>query len=207
MPVRKRLTELWNYERYSAPSKEGGRYITSKNDGLQNKPSATSKTHSSPQRGSSLTPTLGPRTGRSRSRGWTSLKMENSAPTANRPRVRTGRRGKCATCERAKTRTTKFAGSSRAVPRVETGRRLYYGRYEVPKEGATFQQTNVNPQTFFHNSSARRRAKTGSSSNARRTDLGLPRRRDREYGNYLVITITKEPIASTASCIAISRSR
>ena len=34
--VQKRLTELWNYERYSAPSKEGDRYIYFKNDGLQN---------------------------------------------------------------------------------------------------------------------------------------------------------------------------
>ena len=33
---RKRLTELWNYERYSAPSKIGNYYIYSKNDGLQN---------------------------------------------------------------------------------------------------------------------------------------------------------------------------
>jgi prolyl oligopeptidase len=35
-PIRKRLTELWNYERYSAPFKAGGRYFFSKNDGLQN---------------------------------------------------------------------------------------------------------------------------------------------------------------------------
>jgi prolyl oligopeptidase len=34
--IRKRLTELWNYPRYSAPHKEGGRYFFSKNDGLQN---------------------------------------------------------------------------------------------------------------------------------------------------------------------------
>ena len=33
--LRKRLTELWNYERYSAPSKIGDKYIFSKNDGLQ----------------------------------------------------------------------------------------------------------------------------------------------------------------------------
>jgi len=36
--ILKRLTELWNYERYSAPSKIGGRYFYSKNDGLQNQP-------------------------------------------------------------------------------------------------------------------------------------------------------------------------
>jgi prolyl oligopeptidase len=34
--IQKRLTELWNYERYSAPSKFGGRYFYRKNDGLQN---------------------------------------------------------------------------------------------------------------------------------------------------------------------------
>jgi prolyl oligopeptidase len=34
--IRKRLTELWNYERYSVPFKEGGRYFFSRNDGLQN---------------------------------------------------------------------------------------------------------------------------------------------------------------------------
>lgn len=35
--LKKRLTELWNYERYSAPSKiTDGFYIFSKNDGLQN---------------------------------------------------------------------------------------------------------------------------------------------------------------------------
>ncbi len=34
--IKKRLTELWNYERYSAPSKIGAKYLYSKNDGLQN---------------------------------------------------------------------------------------------------------------------------------------------------------------------------
>ncbi|MFO0799609.1 MAG: prolyl oligopeptidase family serine peptidase [Gemmataceae bacterium] len=34
--IRKRITDLWNYEKISAPSKVGGRYFFSKNDGLQN---------------------------------------------------------------------------------------------------------------------------------------------------------------------------
>lgn len=34
--LKNRLTELWNYERYSAPFKRGGKYFYSKNDGLQN---------------------------------------------------------------------------------------------------------------------------------------------------------------------------
>lgn len=34
--IKKRMTELWNYTRYSAPYKEGKYFIFSKNDGLQN---------------------------------------------------------------------------------------------------------------------------------------------------------------------------
>ena len=34
--IRARLTELWNYERFSVPFKQGGRYFYSRNDGLQN---------------------------------------------------------------------------------------------------------------------------------------------------------------------------
>jgi prolyl oligopeptidase len=33
--IRRRLTELWNYERYAVPVREGGRYFFLRNDGLQ----------------------------------------------------------------------------------------------------------------------------------------------------------------------------
>ncbi|MEM9488799.1 MAG: hypothetical protein AAGC55_06625, partial [Myxococcota bacterium] len=34
--IRQRLTAIWDYEKYGAPMKRGGRYFFSKNDGLQN---------------------------------------------------------------------------------------------------------------------------------------------------------------------------
>lgn len=34
--IKARLTELWNYERYGVPFKQGGHYFIAKNDGLQN---------------------------------------------------------------------------------------------------------------------------------------------------------------------------
>src|SRR5262245_35600910 len=36
--IKERLTRLWNYERYSPPFKDGGRYFYLKNNGLQNQP-------------------------------------------------------------------------------------------------------------------------------------------------------------------------
>ncbi|HSQ55862.1 MAG TPA: S9 family peptidase, partial [Gemmata sp.] len=35
-PIKQRITDLWNYEKFSAPSKHGGRYFFFKNNGLQN---------------------------------------------------------------------------------------------------------------------------------------------------------------------------
>ncbi len=34
--IKERLTQLWNYERFGVPFKEGGRYFLTRNDGLQN---------------------------------------------------------------------------------------------------------------------------------------------------------------------------
>src|SRR5581483_1703316 len=34
--IRERMTKLWNYERFTAPSQQGGRYFFEHNDGLQN---------------------------------------------------------------------------------------------------------------------------------------------------------------------------
>jgi len=34
--IKKRMTQLWNYERYDLPIQRGGRYFYSRNDGLQN---------------------------------------------------------------------------------------------------------------------------------------------------------------------------
>src|SRR5689334_10399634 len=34
--IRQRLTEIWNFERFGVPFKEGNRYFVTRNDGLQN---------------------------------------------------------------------------------------------------------------------------------------------------------------------------
>ncbi|MBW4697726.1 MAG: S9 family peptidase, partial [Aphanocapsa lilacina HA4352-LM1] len=35
-PIKKRLTKIWNYEKYGIPNREGGRFFFTRNSGLQN---------------------------------------------------------------------------------------------------------------------------------------------------------------------------
>ncbi len=35
-PIKKRITQLWNHERFGVPMKQGGRYFITRNNGLQN---------------------------------------------------------------------------------------------------------------------------------------------------------------------------
>ena len=61
--IKKRLTELWDYEKYSIPGKAGGRYYITKNDGLQNHHVIYVMIHWTDSDGSFSIPTSGQRMG------------------------------------------------------------------------------------------------------------------------------------------------
>jgi hypothetical protein len=129
--IRQRLTKLWNYERYSVPSKEGGRYFYSRNDGLQNqsvlytmkslndatsRPAATSTTTSS---GSSSRRRHGPRTAKASSTAaTTSRKRRPSWPASiiSRSSTSTGSAPRKAPTPWSTTVLTKRNGASAPRP-------------------------------------------------------------------------------------------
>ena len=55
--IKKRITELWNYEKISAPSKTGGKYFFSRTTACRTRTSCTFRTRSTPCRGCSSTRT------------------------------------------------------------------------------------------------------------------------------------------------------
>ena len=67
--IKKRLTELWDYEKFGVPFQEGGRYFYTRNSGLQNQSVLYRPPHSMPSRRSCSTPTRCRPTARSRWRG------------------------------------------------------------------------------------------------------------------------------------------
>lgn len=189
--VRKRLTELWNYERYSAPSKEGNKYIYFKNDGLQNQAvcyiqdtlKAPAKVLFDPN--TWTTDGTIALAGMDFTEDGKLCAYGQSASGSDWAtwKVRDVASGKDTDDEVRWVKSSSASWSKR-------GDGFYYGRYEVPKEGATFQQTNVNHKLFFH--------KLGTPQSADQLIIERPDEPtwvfhggETEDGNYLVITISK----------------
>ena len=149
--IEKRITELWNYEKIGAPSKEGGRYYFSRNDGLQNQnvlyvqetlaaeprilidPNTWSKDGTVALAGTQCSDdgkycAYGIQDGGSDWRTWKILEVES---------------GKLLDDE---LKWIKFS----SVSWTPDSKGFFYSRYNEPKEGAEFQSLNLNQKVFYH---------------------------------------------------------
>ncbi len=189
--IRKRLTELWNYEKYSAPFKAGSRYFYFKNDGLQNQsvlykqdsldaeptvlvdPNAWSKDG---------TVALGS-TSFSDDGRYMAYSVADAGSDWNTWRILEVETGRLLDDE---LKWVKFSGAAW----TSDHRGFFYGRYDAPPPGAAFQKTNLNQKVYYH------RVGTPQSQDVlvyKRPDeptwgFGL---RVSEDGRYLVITVWK----------------
>lgn len=189
--IRKRLTELWNYEKYSAPFKAGSRYFYFKNDGLQNQsvlykqdsldaeptvlvdPNAWSKDG---------TVALGS-TSFSDDGRYMAYSVADAGSDWNTWRILEVETGRLLDDE---LKWVKFSGAAW----TSDHRGFFYGRYDAPPPGAAFQKTNLNQKVYYH------RVGTSQSQDVlvyKRPDeptwgFGL---RVSEDGRYLIITVWK----------------
>jgi prolyl oligopeptidase len=150
-PIQKRLTELWNYEKVSPPSKVAGRYFFSKNDGLQNQfvlytadklggeprvlldPNAWSKDGTVALAGVALSDdakylAYGKAEAGSDWNTWHVLDVATAKPLAD------------------ELKWVKFSGASW----TKDGKGFFYSRFPAPQPGQTFQSLNVNQQLYYH---------------------------------------------------------
>ncbi len=149
--IRTRLETLWNYEKYSAPFKAGGRYFFSKNDGLQNQyvfyvqdsleeeprvlidPNGWSEDGTMALSGTAVSPTgkhlaYGIQDGGSDWRTWRVMEIDSGRVLDEQ------------------IDWVKFSGAEW----TRDGKGFYYGRYGEPEEGEQFQSLNLNQQLFYH---------------------------------------------------------
>ena len=147
----KRLTDLWNYERYSAPRKVGDRYVFSKNDGLQNQ----SVLYVSDRLDSEPRVLIDPNklsadgtvalagTSFSDDGEYMAYGLAASGSDWNEWRVR-----RVATGEDLPdlVKWVKFSGASW----TKDGKGFFYSRFDEAKEGDKFVQSNVNQKLYYH---------------------------------------------------------
>ena len=149
--IRERLTKLWNYERFTPPSKEGPWYIYAKNDGLQNQPviyktkalDAPAEVLIDPNTLSAdgtvaLGSTHFTDDGRymayslaASGSDWIEWKVRDVATGADLPDL---------------LKWSKFSGAAW----LKDGSGFFYGRYDAPKEGETFTGVNKFQKLYFH---------------------------------------------------------
>ena len=149
--LEKRMTELWNYEKISAPFRAGGRYYFSRNDGLQNQnvlymqktldedptilidPNTWSEDGTVALSGMSFSDdgkyvAYGIQDGGSDWRTWRVMEIATRKLLDD------------------KLEWVKFSGTEW----TPDSKGFFYARYDKPKEGAQFQSLNLNQKVFYH---------------------------------------------------------
>ena len=189
--IRERLTQLWNFERYSPPSQRGGRYFFSKNDGLQNQavlyvadaldaaprvlldPNTLSPDGTVALSGAAV----------SDDGHWLAYGLATAGSDWQEWKVRDVRTGEDLADH---LRWVKFSGASW----TKDGRGFFYSRYDEPDEKSKLTRVNYFQKLYYHR-------------------LGTPQAEDRlvyhrpdqkewgfhgtvtDDGRYLIITVTR----------------
>ncbi|HEX7859679.1 MAG TPA: prolyl oligopeptidase family serine peptidase [Verrucomicrobiae bacterium] len=149
--IKQRLTELWNYERFGVPFKEGNRYFISRNDGLQNQSVLYTMDNLEAEPRVLLDPNKLTADGTVALKGYAITEdgeyMAYGTSTAGSDweewrvkRVSTGQDTEDVL------NWVKFSGASW----THDGSGFFYSRYDAPKEGQKLQELNYYQKLFFH---------------------------------------------------------
>ena len=150
-PIKKRLTELWNYEKFGVPSKVGGRYYYSKNDGLQNqavlyvldKLDGEPRVLLDPNSWSKDGTVALAATSFSDDGKYVAYSVADAGSDWNTWRIIEIDTGRLLADE---LKWIKFSG----VSWTNDSRGFFYSRFDAPTEGAAFQGLNKNQKVFYH---------------------------------------------------------
>jgi prolyl oligopeptidase len=149
--IKKKITELWNYEKIMGISKHGGRYFLSKNDGLQNQSVLyTMETLDSPPR-VLLDPNTWTKDGTMALAGLAYSDDAKHLAYAVAEAGSDWRTWKVLHIPTGKLladeiKWSKFAGTDWS----KDGKGFFYARFPEPKESEQFQGLNLNQKVYYH---------------------------------------------------------
>jgi prolyl oligopeptidase len=150
-PLRRRLTELWNYPRYGAPFHKSGRYFFFRNDGLQNQPVLYRQSALSAEPEVLLDPN---RLSESGTAALSTLAVSEDGKLLAYGVARSGSDWQEFFVRDVATgddlgdhlRFIKFSGASW----THDGRGFFYSRYPEPREGESQGGLNRNQKVYYH---------------------------------------------------------
>ncbi|MBN2577699.1 MAG: S9 family peptidase [Pirellulales bacterium] len=189
--ILKRLTELWNYEKYSSPMKEGGRYFFLKNDGLQNQ----DVLYVMDRLGGPARVVIDPNTWSAEgTKALAGLSFSDDGRYAAYGVAEAGsdwQTWRFLEIESGKLLTDQLNWIKETVVAwTKDGKGVFYSRLEQPPPGAEFHAKNLNSRIFYH--------RLGTPQADDVLVYALPEHpewtlfgRVTEDGRYLVITIAK----------------
>jgi prolyl oligopeptidase len=149
--IQKRLTELWNYERVSAPVKIGGRYFFTRNDGLQNQAVLYTMDRLDAEPRLLIDPNAWTKDGTAALGGWSvsddgrrlAYSRSDAGSDWSTWHVLDVDTGKELADE---VKWTKFTSAAW----TKDGKGFFYTRFDEPKAGETFTSLNLNAKVFYH---------------------------------------------------------
>ena len=172
--IRRRLTTLWNYERYGLPRKRGDWYVFARNDGLQNQSvfyrarslDATPEVLLDPN---TLSPdgtiAVGSTTFSDDGR-YMAYSLSESGSDWIRWKVREVATGRDTADE---VRWSKFSTAAW----LKDGSGFFYSRYDAPKDGEALTGVNKNQKVYFHRLGTSQDADTLTYARPDEPDWGL----------------------------------
>lgn len=149
--IRERLTQLWNYEKYSQPFKEGGLYFYFKNDGLQNQSVLYTQESLEGQARVLLDPNTFSEDGTvalsgiaiSRDGRYLAYGLSRSGSDWQEWKVRDIETGEDLPDH---LRWVKFSGASWTLD----GQGFFYSRYDEPAPGSEYESANYFQKLYYH---------------------------------------------------------
>ncbi|MBN9120424.1 MAG: S9 family peptidase [Planctomycetes bacterium] len=150
-PIKKRITDLWNYEKISAPSKHHNRYFFFKNDGLQNQSVLYVQDSLDGEAKMLMDPNAWTKDGTVALAGlavsddakFIAYGTAEAGSDWNVWKVLDVATGKALADE---LKWVKFSDASW----TKDGKGFYYSRFPEPKSGAAFQDLNVDMKLYYH---------------------------------------------------------
>ena len=189
--IEKRLTKLWDYEKYGTPFKQGGRYYFSKNDGLQNQSVVYQMDSLEDEPTVLIDPNKWSEDGTVALGGlafsddgkYVAYGVQESGSDWRTWHVMEIASGKKLD---DKIEWIKFGG----IDWTPDSKGFFYSRYDAPKEGEAFQSTNKNQKVFYHELGTNQSDDQLIHKDPEHPDWGFSPAVT-EDGKYLVITTWK----------------